>query len=70
MGNNALPTIQPRCRRDYQKASGKSVPGYVTKLARLVQLANVITTAVAVIAGLLTASGTAAAGESPADFIP
>ncbi len=47
----------------------ESVPGYVIKLARLVQLAKVITTAVAVIAGLLTASGTAAAGESPADFI-
>jgi phospholipid transport system substrate-binding protein len=54
---------------DQRTRSPDGVPGYITAVTSLVKLAKIITAALVMVAGILTAAGPAAAGENPVDFI-
>src|SRR6267154_1743241 len=54
---------------DQRTRSPAGVPGYTTAVTSLVKLAKIITAALVMVAGILTAAGPAAAGENPVDFI-
>lgn len=69
VADNAATLAIDHRTRSRNSTQDQTVLGHIANVTRLVKLAKVIAMVVLAIAGTLTAPGTAAAGENPADFI-